>query len=77
MLNFCRLTSLEFCQEHLKLNSIVCCFKLLVYFRIIFVVRVELEMAADLTTIFDNFSCKIFHTSAIDSVSLFRLLHSL
>ena len=43
----------------------VCCFKLLFYFQVIFVVRVEVEVAADLTTIFDNFFCELLHASAI------------
>ena len=64
---FLQLTSSELLQELLKLNRTVCCFKSLFYFRIIFVVWVELEVAADSTTIFDNFSCKILHTSAIHS----------
>ena len=53
-MNIFKLTSSELYQKVLKLNRIVCCFKLLFYFRIIFVVWVELEVAADSTTIFDN-----------------------
>ena len=44
---FLQLTSSELHEKLLKLNRIVCCFILLFYFRIIFVVRVSLEVAAD------------------------------
>ena len=53
------LTSSELRKELLKLYRIVCCFKGLFYFQIIFVVWVELKMAADLTTIFDDFLQRI------------------
>ena len=60
-----QLTSSKLHQELLNLNRVVCCLKLLFYFGITFAVRVELEVVVDSTTIFDNFSCKIFHRSAI------------
>ena len=57
---FLLLSSSELLQKLLKLNRIVCCFKLLFYFRIIFVALVELEVVADSKTIFDNLACKIY-----------------
>ena len=59
-LNFFKIASrtFEIEQDCMLLQIVVLLLKF-------FVVWDELEVAADLTTIFDNFSCKILHASAI------------
>ena len=69
---FLQLTSSELLQKILKLYMIVCCFKLLFYFRIIF----YCELNQKSTAIFDNVSCK-FSMQVLYSLNLSRSLHFL